>query len=389
MRAGWNLPNAELATKAWTELEVLLEFNGPQLVKVRSDDRDYLSVASDEDDACVRWLRAEVSKVEYDALLRGATTVRECLLKPTVWVVDADADGLPLRQWRTPSGALHEEDLPSPLSLLPEDVIAAHRIPVELPVFAIDGPGIAGATLGFRPLADLTQTLQRLWDALGQALVGQATAKGRVSSAIAAATEIRLGAVVPGSVGLQVEAADPATFGRVAAEYRRLLLAVGDPCRFRELLLGYKSRVRAALADYLDAVDRHDVEVLAIWSDGAAYVSSATARRTAATMRFAGGEEEERFRTVGYFVGFSLREARFDLIEGEDGERYEGTVAPQLLSSLDCEIVLGPAASYDVGLSVTTFKATGAAAKQAYVLVSLAPAAVASVSMNGPNTTGR
>jgi len=131
MRSTWNLSNPSSPTGSWTEREVLLAFNGPQLVVLESDGKLYLSVASDADETATRWLRSPITPAEFNALVSGTTTVRDCILKPEILVVDTDADGHSLKEFRVAPGDLSEDDLPASDSVLPDDVVAMHEAPAR------------------------------------------------------------------------------------------------------------------------------------------------------------------------------------------------------------------------------------------------------------------
>lgn len=101
----------------------MIGFNGPQLVLVEGSDGEYLSVAADEDRHAVRWLRSLISRTELRALLAGRTTVRECILKPNIWVVDADrSTGKVLMEAKLTPDDLSDDDLPTADSYLAEVV---------------------------------------------------------------------------------------------------------------------------------------------------------------------------------------------------------------------------------------------------------------------------
>lgn len=127
MRNTWNLGNPSSPTRTWTEREVLLAFNGPQLVVLESGGELYLSVASDADETATRWLRSPITAAEYNALVSGTTTVRNCILKPEIRIVDTDDEGRPLREFRAAPKDLCEDDLPARDSVLPDDVVAMHE----------------------------------------------------------------------------------------------------------------------------------------------------------------------------------------------------------------------------------------------------------------------
>lgn len=69
-------------------LEVVDEYNGPQIVFAMLEGQRVLGVAADEDAQVERWIFAPVSEVERRALRAGVASLREALRKDKAYVVD-------------------------------------------------------------------------------------------------------------------------------------------------------------------------------------------------------------------------------------------------------------------------------------------------------------
>ncbi|UQA55249.1 hypothetical protein [Polyangium aurulentum] len=102
--------------------QVLVEYDGPQIVTLRGVDGLHLGIASDEDDAYVRWIYAPLTETELRALLDGTGALRDVMHKPWVYVVDVDHDGVPVHAWQYPGEQLRDDDLPARGALLPKAV---------------------------------------------------------------------------------------------------------------------------------------------------------------------------------------------------------------------------------------------------------------------------
>jgi hypothetical protein len=102
--------------------QVLVEYDGPQIVTLRGAGGLYLGIASDESDAFVRWIYAPLTETELRALLEGTGTLREAVQKPRVYVVDVDHDGTPIQAWEYPGERLRDDDLPARGALLPRAI---------------------------------------------------------------------------------------------------------------------------------------------------------------------------------------------------------------------------------------------------------------------------
>lgn len=373
MRATWKLPQERaLPLRTWTERDVILEFNGPQLTTIVCDDALYLSVASDVDHDKIRWLRTRISEMEYKALLLGATTVRECILKNDILVVDTDYNSRPIAEVAISPELLNDDDVPGLKSFLPEEITSPNKQPLLKPAFFLNGPLITQHSVGFRVLSDIAEQIQRLWNAIGQTILSTATAKGSVSSQVLSETELRLTSLVPGSVGLEIGVSNEQVFGEIAASYSRLLMASGDAQALQGLLHTLKARVRSAFSDYLAVIQKHNVEVLARWSDRAAFVSPFTAGRISSELEYIGGEEEERFTATGHFVGFHIDNAVFEFQDQSDDQtKYQGRVSPRVLGTPNLKIVVGRATTYEVDLVLYSWSQVGGPMRQTITLDSV------------------
>jgi len=73
---------------ALDHLEVVDEYNGPQIVFAVFEGQRVFGIAADEDEHAERWVFAPVSEVERRALRAGVASLREALRKETAYVVD-------------------------------------------------------------------------------------------------------------------------------------------------------------------------------------------------------------------------------------------------------------------------------------------------------------
>src|SRR5216683_2722956 len=68
--------------------EVLIEYDGPQVIIAQQGNAQFLSLCIDEDESGSRWLEAPLSPLEKTAMLSGALAVRDVLLKHGVVLVE-------------------------------------------------------------------------------------------------------------------------------------------------------------------------------------------------------------------------------------------------------------------------------------------------------------
>lgn len=96
----------------------------------------YLGLAADDEEGFVRWVLAPITNTELKALIDGAETLRDALLKPQVYIVDMDHEWKTLRAWSYDGNQLGDEHLPERGALLPtltrqELAETSHALPDE------------------------------------------------------------------------------------------------------------------------------------------------------------------------------------------------------------------------------------------------------------------
>lgn len=115
MKGKWNLrPEQEVPPPPLQVTQVLLEYNGPQMVEATSRGQLYLGVASDELLNTTRWVFAPISNSDYQALLAGTFPVQEAFLKSfLVYILDFIGDQI-TSSWLVDPHSLHKDSLPDP-----------------------------------------------------------------------------------------------------------------------------------------------------------------------------------------------------------------------------------------------------------------------------------
>ncbi len=120
MRESWNLLDEQIVSPPALDVEhVLAEYDGPELITLTGIGQRYLGVASDNDRSFRRWVYAPITNTEFKALIDGAETVRDALLKANIYVVDVSIDDVPTRAWQCDGRHLTDDNLPERGALLP------------------------------------------------------------------------------------------------------------------------------------------------------------------------------------------------------------------------------------------------------------------------------
>lgn len=345
MRSSWPLPE-QTSTPHWAVERVLVSYDHEaELVIALVDDRRHLAVAADEADGVVRWLAARLSDTEAESLFLGASDLRSVLEKPSAVVIDVDFDGRAIRSWEIDGSALDDEHLPERGALLPDHLRSKFQPTSESAVeLRLDGAAVRGARVPFKAAAAVLGALQRLWTALGRTALG---ARGAVLQPMAA---LDLMAISPGSVRFAV-GTEEAAFGKIAEVYSELLRAGDEPTTLASMLRERGPRARTAYVNYINELKRNDIEVLARWPGGAAFISPSSASRWHTSLARPVDSDFESTTIEGTFVSFHSNTWSFSFRD-LDGENVYTGYFSQAAWSKHASVIVGGAATYTVELFV-------------------------------------
>lgn len=375
MMGDWNLPDQGLLVlPEFVTERILVEYDGPQIVTALHSGNFYLGVASDEAKGIVRWIYAPVTKTEVRALLRGVVSLREALLKPLVFVIDVDQQGKPARAWECEASGIGSENLPDPGALLPRATLEAFASQApENPEFCLDRQGSFMAGVSFRPLSELLNVFQRLWNAIAQPLMGDPTKdRGAWKGELADRAALSLAGASTGSLVLHVNPADRWLFDHVARHFEELVRANDNQDALAAILARLGSRVQARYDELLVGLEKHGLQLLTHRRDGAAFLSAHSAARIRMALpRTVTGQPKELY-AVGHFIALDTRGAVFEFHDDMEEESYRGQVHSDVLVQHKA-VVVGDGTRYRVMLDVTTSTAQSTESRQTYLLREIGP----------------
>lgn len=73
----------------------------------------------------------------------------------------------------------------------------------------------------------------------------------------------------------------------------------------------------------------------------------------------------------GYFVGFNIREAKFEFYESSEGETFRGSVLTSVGGEALDRVVVGPAATYSISVTVVSYLTHDGTPEANYTLTKL------------------
>ncbi len=314
---------------------------------------------------------------EFRALIQGAETLRNALLKPEVYILDVglEYEWVPRNAWLFDGNKLHETFLPTVGALLPtlsrqEFSQELAGLPVE-PNLRIDGPGVGALGLEFRVLSDILDVFQRLWNAIGQALSPSGPkASGRPTPDLAERTALRLAAAGSGSLVLRVGPADMVMYQDVAERFEELVRTSSNGHSLAETLGRLGSRVQGRYSELLTKLAKHNLQMLAERPGGAVFLSASTSSRVLQELPQSVTSESRRLDIFGHFVGFDYDRATFTFYDEHKDETYSGTV-PSEVGEAYPSVVVGIEVRYAVNLDLLMQTAGADRPKQTYTLRSI------------------
>jgi hypothetical protein len=323
--------------------EVLLEYEGPQLV-VKKDAANnlYLALAVDDGPGFVRWIEAPISDLEREGIKRGGEPIRDVFLKGTVTIADYARDNnAPIAARDIPGVELPDSVLPRPRVVLefePDEPLAPIR-GIAGPAFHFHGDGPVPNSIRFGQLVAAAQTLQGFWNAAADAI-------------FQASTSILYALVpVPGSWTIPIHTDNVALFEQVAMRYRELALTVGDEQAFRAALSSSPLAVAASFEEHLKALELQELEVLADWRGGAAFIGPQSAKRARLNLAEP-AELPGALRSIpksfrGYFESFwrsGQRTRAFEFYDIDSGRTIFGAFSEEMrrkIAEQDFVVILG------------------------------------------------
>ncbi len=99
--------------------QVLYAFDGPRIFTHLDRDGELcLACWSDEDERAVRFIVVPFSEPLVERLVGGDLSVRDALNQPRCWLLDVGHDGTPRACWSVRFGAIPEDALPGPGTML-------------------------------------------------------------------------------------------------------------------------------------------------------------------------------------------------------------------------------------------------------------------------------
>ncbi|MGH6712820.1 MAG: hypothetical protein ACREEK_28165 [Bradyrhizobium sp.] len=318
----------------WAPKHVLEEYEGPRLIVHERGGRDYLGLVVDHDDNKVRWIFTPVSPVELRGLMHHGETLRSAILKDRVFVVDYDAESQSTAEVSEIDGDnIPESALPAVSALMPSYLKAAFPLTEEQrarPYF--DLQSATGRGLPFGDISAITSQMQAVWATIARSLN---IANGQLAATSGGSGSVRVFVDTP-----------PEQFGRIAAVYRDLALALGNPALLARQIQIYDRVPIAAFAKYLSTIKKHDVEVLAQSEQQAAFLGPHAAERAmrvvpeaVALTRPPEVDTSPQAITLdlhGYFENFwrGKKTGKFEFYDLLTAKTYTGPLAPRLMASL-------------------------------------------------------
>jgi hypothetical protein len=154
--------------KGFAPDEVLYDFDGPRIFTVSNSLGELLFYLADEQDNTARYIVVPTSAKIVEQVKTGASSVREALDQPWVWIVDAQLDGTPVNAWKGVLNDIPADVLPqSGVMLYPHlepvlslraigDTLAKGKVTASVMRLVADG-----ALTALRKVADKTFELAR------------------------------------------------------------------------------------------------------------------------------------------------------------------------------------------------------------------------------------
>lgn len=323
--------------------DVLVEYDGPLLAMFSpSTGSQALGVAADWDESGERWVLADISSMEIEAMARGALPVREIFSKEELNVVDFDQSGSFVGAWLVEPASIPTGALPSVGAILPREarsyLVKKHRVKEpSTPRLRVAGSRVHGSKIEFSALSRITGTFQSLWVSLGvqRGILELPAAYGASPSTLMA------GSFSAGSFAVEIQVADGSAFEKILAEYNRVVnLARGDDDELTSAISDPSALGR--LREFMKALSDLRMEATLETASEVVYVGHARARVVSASIRAhlkdARKKKARQATTTtsrqGYFEEVGLPDKTFEFSDIETGEVIRGTMNAKLAKEI-------------------------------------------------------
>jgi len=318
------LPTSPLAVPPPTAnftTDVLIEYEGPQLIIVQQGHTQFLSLCVDADEARSRWLEAPLSPLEKAAMMSGALAVRDVFLKHGVILVEMPD----FKMWQLEPSGIPDEVLPEADAMLPDYARGSYEsmldpsVPAE---FRIGAEGMSADRLSFGTLSSVISSLQHVWNSLAGAIAAQ---------------EITLNAIAftRGSFAVRADSNNQELFTRVARVYRELNRATYNENRLAATLSPYTRPTIDNYSQYLSALNVNKLEVFTEWRDNepnpTAFIGYSGAQRSRKSLSAIRSTATTKIGSTietltGHFEGFTRKSKRFEFYDLESGKEIVGKI---------------------------------------------------------------
>jgi hypothetical protein len=307
--------------------------------------------------------------MELEAICTDGVTMRNAVCKSSVDLVDY-VDGKARSMWHVPPDRVPSGILPARGAYLPRPIgqfaLAALKIRSrqhKQPVFRCDGVSVRDGTMPFAGLAAITHSLQALWTSLANRIMPSVALMSEEMSAWLSGTTLRMATGFHGSFGIGVATENNELFAKIASQYKALVAMPVDADA--SALEGLPASVLKSYADYLRAIDRSQLEVLANWSDGgAAFVGYEYAGQARSTVTSAVSDvktmvevpvKKEKLAARGFFESFGLNRKQFEFYDVQTGNVMTGRIDAALARSIKdaAEVRVGHQTQYDVQIDAS------------------------------------
>jgi hypothetical protein len=322
--------------------EVLVEYDGPQLILFRAKDGDFLGLAVDSDEKIQRWLLAPASKLELETLALGNLPMCDVFSrKQSLVLVDFGRFTDPKALYPITIAEVPDDILPVSGALLPSyarthlaKLLKVKPLPAHSLRLRFAGAPVRGSEIELSALGTLAHGFQSLVIAIGEALGVYAIPDGELPS-----TALLAGATSGGSFAITIRAANDGTFSKIVQRYKQLLRLAFEDKEGLSSELAPHATLRKAFLGYLKSLEDLKAEALIESPETSVYVGHHGLKSVREMMkpsqakkraRAVEAEPSERTQHRGYFDAFATSDATFAFSDIDRGEQIDGKVSAAL-----------------------------------------------------------
>jgi hypothetical protein len=350
-------------------IEVYEYYDTPCLFSCRNASGHlFIAILFDQTKNIEKWLYASMSQRRFENIRAGLIDIRNAFLNSEdgfVYEVIINSDNSPERvevlgcenlidDWLPmPNEFIEFENEPLPVWEVKDAPRTAKQIQRETLnlIFQFPTPNPTEAPVAF--LGGILESVQSVFNALGQAIDGTPTPTGKIPRSITEKTQLTVLGTFPGSFGIELATLpegikkDNANYLVEIAlnEFLELVKMSGNPEDnadiLRQKLWTLKSRVASGYRDFLLNLSKSETNLRFNWGSpnqergGSVELPLSSIKKALKVISRTEDETVREYEIIGKLIGLNIRTKSYEILISETNKKYSGRIIDEAIPRVE------------------------------------------------------